>query len=228
LLGTIVDQVTAEYRETLVPAIERVWKDEIEQLRGDLRSWLRRTGEVNDGWMPSLIEYGFGVVADTAHDPESISDAVTLAEGFKLHGIVDLVERKNGMLRITDTKTGKNDTIDGTVTGHGEKLQPVLYSLAVEKARGATVAEARLAFPTSAGGFSHRVIPINEFSRNEGLEVLRIIDTAVATGFLPPAPRERGCDYCDFRPVCGPYEHRRAAKKDPTPLENLIRLRGMP
>lgn len=228
LLDRIVDQVTAEFRERLVPAIERVWKDEIEQLRADLRSWLRRTAEAPDGWMPTLIEYGFGVSDNTAHDPESIREAVTLAEGFKLHGVVDLVERENGMLRVTDSKTGKNDTIDGTVTGHGEKLQPVLYSLAVEKALGATVAEARLAFPTSAGGFSHCVIPITDVSRNQGLEILRTVDSAIAAAFLPPAPREKGCDYCDFRPVCGPYEQRRAAKKDPTPLEDLIRLRGMP
>ena len=113
------------------------------------------------------------------------------------------------------------------MTGHGEKLQPVLYSLAVEAARRATVAEARLSFPTSAGGFSQCTIPISEESRNQGLEVLRIIDNAIATAFLPPAPREDGCKYCDFRPVCGPYEQRRAAKKNPNLLEDLIRLRGM-
>jgi ATP-dependent helicase/nuclease subunit B len=227
LLDQIVDRVAAEYREKLVPAIERVWSDEIEQLRADLRSWLRRMAEVPDGWMPSLIEYGFGVPVDPTHDSESTPEPVTLEEGFKLHGVVDLVERKQDMLRVTDSKTGKNDTIDGSVMGQGEKLQPVLYSLAVEAARKATVAEARLSFSTSAGGFSHCVIPINEHSRNQGLEVLRIIDNAMAVAFLPPAPREKGCEYCDFRPVCGPYEERRAAKKDPTPLEDLIRLRGM-
>ena len=154
LLDQIVDRVEAEYREKLVPAIERVWSDEIEQLKADLRSWLRRMAEAPDGWMPSLIEYGFGVPADPTHDSESIQEPVTLPEGFKLHGVIDLVERKQDMLRVTDSKTGKNDTIDGTLMGQGEKLQPVLYSLAVEAARKATVAEARLSFSTSAGGFS--------------------------------------------------------------------------
>jgi len=227
LLDQIVGRVAEDYREALVPAIDRVWRDEIEQLRADLRSWLRRMAEVPDGWTATLIEYGFGVAADPAHDSESIPEPVTLLEGFKLHGVVDLVECKHDMLRVTDTKTGSNTTTDGIVTGHGEKLQPVLYSLAVEAARRVTVAEARLSFPTSAGGFSQCTIPISEESRNQGLEVLRIIDNAIATGFLPPAPREEGCKYCDFRPVCGPYEQRRAAKKDPNPLEDLIRLRGM-
>jgi ATP-dependent helicase/nuclease subunit B len=131
------------------------------------------------------------------------------------------------MLRVTDTKTGSNNVNDGTVMGNGEKLQPVLYSLAVEAIQKATVTEARLSFPTSTGGFSQFVVPITPSSRDQGLEVLRIIDNAIACGFLPPAPREKGCDYCDFRRVCGPYEERRVVKKDQNPLESLLRLRGM-
>jgi ATP-dependent helicase/nuclease subunit B len=228
LLDQVVERVAQEYREKLVPAIDRVWWDEIEQLRGDLRSWLRRMVEVADGWIPTLIEYSFGVPADATHDPESIPEPVTLPEGFKLRGVVDLVEDRNNTLRVTDTKTGENKTVGGIITGNGEILQPVLYSLAVEAARKTKVAESRLSFATSAGGFTQRIIPINQHSRNQGLEVLRIIDSAIANAFLPPAPRQKGCEYCDFRPVCGPYEQQRTAKKDPMPLENLIRLRGMP
>src|SRR5262249_6789581 len=110
----------------------------------------------------------------------------------------------------------------------GEKLQPVLYSLAIEAIRKAPVAEGRLSFPTSAGGFSQVTIPINEDTRNQGHEVLRIIDNAVTAGFLPPAPREEACRYCDFRSPCGPYEEKRVQKKDQTALADLIRLRGLP
>jgi ATP-dependent helicase/nuclease subunit B len=227
LLDQVVDRVAEEYREKLVPAIDRVWRDEIEHLRADLRGWLRRMAEVPDDWIPMLVEYGFGVPADRTQDVESTPEPVTIPEGFMLHGVVDLVERKQTMLRITDTKTGANNLDDGTVTGNGEKLQPVLYSLAVEAIQKTTVAEARLSFSTSAGGFSQFVIPITQNSRDQGLEVLRIIDNAIAAGFLPPAPREKGCDYCDFRRVCGPYEERRVFKKDQILLENLFRLRGM-
>jgi ATP-dependent helicase/nuclease subunit B len=227
LLDQIVDRVAEEYREKLVPAIERVWRDEVEQLRADLRGWLRRMAEVPDDWIPILVEYGFGVPVDPTQDGESIPNSVTLAEGFMLHGVVDLIERKETMLRVTDTKTGSNNLDYGTITGNGEKLQPVLYSLAVEAIQKATVTETRLSFPTSAGGFSQFVVPITPNSRGQGLEVLRIIDNAIARGFLPPAPREKGCDYCDFRRVCGPYEERRVIKKDQNPLENLLRLRGM-
>lgn len=227
LLDEVVDRVAEEYREMLVPAIDRIWRDEIEQLRADLRGWLRRMAEAPDGWIPTLVEYGFGVPSDPTQDVESISEPVILTEGFMLHGVVDLIERRETLLRVTDTKTGSNNVNDGTVTGNGEKLQPVLYSLAVEEIQKATVAEARLAFPTSAGGFSEFVMPITPSSRHQGLEVLRIIDNAIACGFLPPAPREKGCEHCDFRRVCGPYEERRVIKKDQNPLEHLIRLRGM-
>ena len=227
LLDQVVDSVAEDYREKLVPAIDRVWRDEIEHLRADLRGWLRRMAEVPDDWIPMLVEYGFGVPADPTQDVQSIPEPATIAEGFMLHGVVDLVERKQTTLRVTDTKTGSNNLNDGTVTGNGEKLQPVLYSLAVEAIQKATVAEARLSFPTSAGGFSQFVIPITQNSRDQGLEVLRIIDDAIACGFLPPAPREKGCDYCDFRRVCGPYEEMRVTKKDQSPLESLVRLRGM-
>lgn len=227
LLDQVVDRIAGEYRETLAPAIDRVWRDEVEQIRADLRGWLRRLVEAPDDWIPLLVEYGFGVAPDPTQDVESTPLPVTLAEGFLLHGVVDIIEHKQGVLRVTDTKTGKNNLSDGTVTGNGEKLQPVLYSLAVETIRQAAVDEARFSFPTSAGGFSQCVVPMTHSSRDQGLEVLRIIDNAIATGFLPPAPREKGCEFCDFRTVCGPYEQMRVLKKDQIPLEDLIRLRSM-
>jgi hypothetical protein len=60
-----------------------------------------------------------------------------------------------------------------------------------------------------------------------------IVGQALAEGFLPAAPGERECDYCDYRRVCGPYEHIRvehktAAKSDAyRRLDNLRRLREM-
>jgi hypothetical protein len=45
---------------------------------------------------------------------------------------------------------------------------------------------------------------------------------------LPPAPRERACEWCDFREVCGPNEERRASWKDSGPLDDLMKLRCLP
>lgn len=228
VLDEVVDRVAEESRETLFPAIDRVWRDEIEHLRADLRGWLRRAAEAQEQWVPLLIEFGFGVPLNSSHDPQSIQEPAMLGEEFKLHGVIDLVERNNAFLRVTDTKTGIRSASDGFVTGGGEKLQPVLYSLAIEAIRKTLVAEGRLSFPTSAGGFSQVTIPINEDTRKQGHEVLRIIDNAVTAGLLPPAPREEACRYCDFRAPCGPYEEKRVQKKDQTALADLIRLRGLP
>jgi hypothetical protein len=68
---------------------------------------------------------------------------------------------------------------------------------------------------------------MNEGARGRGLEVLDLIDRAIARGFLPPAPRERACLTCDFRPVCGPLEEERSGRKDPRALVELSTLRGL-
>ena len=121
--------------------------------------------------------------------------------GFVLRGSVDLIEQKTRrtLLRVTDHKTGKNRTTWKTVIGGGAMLQPVLYSLAVEKALGAPVESGRLFYCTSAGGFIDHAIPINESNRRAGIEALEIIDRAIELGFLPAAPAERACTWCDFR-----------------------------
>lgn len=228
LIDDILDKVAAEFREQLVPAIERVWEDEIEQMRGDFRGWLLRLTE-QDKWSPVLVEFAFGLQVDGGYDPASTVAPAQLAEGFLLHGIIDLAEQNaNGTIRVTDYKTGKDRTEGNVVVGQGELLQPVLYSLAVEHIHKQSVSEARLWYCTATGGYSERVVPINDATRNCGSEVLHIIDHAIEEGFLPPAPKERACNWCDFRAVCGPYEEFRAARKDQKPLAALLHLREMP
>src|SRR5262249_57761219 len=38
-LDRTLDRVAEEYREELAPAIQRVWQDEVESMRADLRMW---------------------------------------------------------------------------------------------------------------------------------------------------------------------------------------------
>ena len=51
---------------------------------------------------------------------------------------------------------------------------------------------------------------------------------AIAEGFLPAAPAPGACTWCEYRPVCGPYEEIRVGKKSPDRLARLRRLRQMP
>jgi hypothetical protein len=55
-----------------------------------------------------------------------------------------------------------------------------------------------------------------------------IVEHALRDGFLPAAPVERGCTWCDYRSVCGPYEEVRVKRKPSDRLGELTRLRGMP
>lgn len=238
--------VAAKYKDELAPAIERVWDDEIADIRRDLRVWVRRLPAA-DGWVPAYFEYAFGLRREPDQpdrDPSSIEDPVVVDGRFVLRGSVDLIEVRTGdpqsptadhqpaassrELRITDHKTGKNRTTWKTVIGGGGILQPVLYGLAVEQALGKPVTSGRLFYCTSAGGFTDHQIPLNEQNRRAGLEALEIIDRAIELGFLPAAPNERACTWCDFLPVCGPDEPRRVRQKAREKLGDLDALRERP
>ncbi len=228
LADSIVEATATEYHEQLAPAIERVWADEVELLRADLRGLLTQLAEHPDGYTPEFIEYSFGLPVQVGRDSASTGAVATLPEGFRLHGIADLVEQDGaGELRVTDHKTGKNRIDEGVIVGKGEVLQPVLYSLALENLVGSSVKEARLSYCTAAGGYTQRAVIMNELARHAATRVLQIIDQAVANGFLPAAPKEDGCKYCDFTSVCGPYEELRTSRKSPAPLAELIELREM-
>src|SRR5262249_33832498 len=113
------------------------------------------------------------------------------------------------------------------IVGGGAVLQPVLYSAAVEKALGKRVVKGRLFYSTTAGGFVEHEIPINDYTRGQGLQVLAIIDRSVQLGLLPGAPAQRACTWCDFRPVCGPREEERVQRKANEKLADLEALRSM-
>jgi ATP-dependent helicase/nuclease subunit B len=233
VLDGVIERVAAKYEEDLAPAIDRVWRDEIGDIARDLRVWVRRLAAADDPsssrWLPAYFEFAFGLKHDDAdRDPASLPDPVLVDGRFLLRGSVDLIETRGDALRITDHKTGKNRTTWKTVIGGGSILQPVLYSLAIEQALAQKVVSGRLFYCTSAGGFAEHEIPINEANRRAGLEALEIVDRAIELGFLPAAPSERACTWCDFRPVCGPDEPRRIRHKSPEKLGDLDALRELP
>lgn len=230
-LDRTVDHVAERYHDRLAPAIERVWQDEIEALRGDLRMWLSRLVDVEGGWVPRHFELSFGLKLDDEHDPSSVADAVKLDGRFLLRGAIDLIEEQpeTGALRVTDHKTGKNRTTPYLVVGGGGTLQPVIYGMAVEQIFGRPVRESRLYFATTVGGFTEHPVSLRDEAKRAGLEVLEIIDRALAAGRLPVAPREGACTYCDFLAVCGPLEEQRFKQKtkDPETVGDLLELRRL-
>jgi CRISPR/Cas system-associated exonuclease Cas4 (RecB family) len=225
-----LDEVERKYREELAPAIERVWRTEIEDMRNDLHGWARHWWDDHGEWRPLHAELAFGLKDSSRRDPHSRPSAVEILSGVRVRGAIDLVERSRlrNVLRITDHKTGKAPQQEPVYVGAGTVLQPALYGLAAEAMLGATVESGRLFFCTQRGGFAPYEIQISERTRQFLAAVLNSIDAAIAKGFLPPAPVRDACKICDYRIVCGPYEEARSARKPRADLDELNAIRSMP
>jgi RecB family exonuclease len=225
----VLDDVAEKYREELAPAIPRIWEREIEDIRWDLRGWLRAvTQEAGGPWLPKWFELSFGLSQVEERDPASCAAAIDLPGGIHVRGAIDLVEEKDGTIRITDHKTGKALQRPPGITGNGEVLQPVLYSQAAEVMLGKPAVSARLFYCTDRGGYRVFEIPIDDEARQSLSKVVAVIERYVAEGFLPAAPRPDGCTYCNYRLICGPYEESRLRVKSQDRLALLNELREMP
>jgi ATP-dependent helicase/nuclease subunit B len=223
-------RVAQKYREKLAPAIDRVWDDGITSISADLAEWLRRAAEKQDRWHPYRFELSFGLRDRDQADPKSCEEPILIAGGLKLRGSIDLVERDQtlGHLRITDHKTGKARAPAKVVVGGGRVLQPLLYSLAAESLLSEPVDSGRLYYCTLAGGFEQREVELNDATRESATTVINIVGDALQTGFLPAAPDERECQWCDYRMLCGPNEQRRLLKKPSGRTLALRQLRVLP
>ncbi|MBV8453285.1 MAG: PD-(D/E)XK nuclease family protein [Deltaproteobacteria bacterium] len=225
-------RIAERMHEELVPAIERVWLDGIESIRADLREWMRRMAMAQD-YRPERFELAFGLTDRKQADPASIEAPVPLVAGISLRGSIDLIERgPDARLRVTDHKTGRVRAEKDLVIGGGKTLQPLLYALAAEQILKEPVAAGRLYYCTAAGGYEERIATLDDFTRGAIEEFTRILGAALGQGFLPAAPGERECEFCDYRRICGPYEATRVQRKLATSgtkarMAELEKLRGM-
>jgi len=200
VLDAAVTQVAGEYRERMVPAIDRVWNEEMAGIARDLRGWLRHVA-ADDAWEPRYFELSFGLPHDPDRDLRSVPDPVLVDGRFPLRGAIDAIDvhRQTGVLRVTDHKTGKDRTKETLVI-----------------------------FCTSAGGFKQRPVLLDPAAKRLAIEALDTIDRAVEHGTLAPAPAEGACRWCEFRPVCGPGVEHRLERKLQTHLADLVWLRSRP
>ncbi len=226
----VLDRVAAENEEKLVPAIPRVWRDEIEGLRADLRGWIEHVAKTGGDWLPAHFEFSFGLPAGDGRDPHSTPDEAVLDDGVRLRGAIDLIEKHptRRTLRITDHKTGKVPTPEPSYIGGGAYLQPVAYALAAGKLLGAQAELSRLYYCTNQGGFREIPFDITPPRLAFFKHAMTLIDGEIARGFLPAAPQRGACALCDYQPICGPLEERRTARKDKNELDAVQQLRNMP
>jgi ATP-dependent helicase/nuclease subunit B len=221
VLDRALSVVTARFEEELAPAIERVWRDAIEEVRVDLSEWLARLGS---SWTPTAFELAFGL-SDEGHDPASVREPIVLSEGLTIRGAIDLVESRDGALRATDHKTGNAGPFTKCIGG-GRVLQPVLYARALEAMfPDRSVVGGRLYYCTAKGRFEERFVPLDDEARDAIALVAKTLGAYIEQGFLPAAPSEGECAKCDYRAVCGPAEERRSARKHAQMLGPLKLLR---
>jgi len=69
------------------------------------------------------------------------------------------------------------------------------------------------------------MVPLDEEAREGARAVAKTVGDALRDGFLPAAPVKGGCEYCDYKVVCGPYEEQRTRRKQPAKLLPLKELR---
>ena len=197
----VLGQVAGSFRQRMAPILPSVWESEVEDLRIDLRTWIRGACREPDGWVPIHFDYTFGLAGGEDRDRDSNPGEAVIADGMRLRGSIDLVEMHTAhrVLRITDHKTGKAREPVPQSVGQGETLQPLLYSLAVQELLGVPVVGGRLHYCTQRGKFQVHRIRLDREGRNRIGEVLETIDQAVGVGFLPAAPRAESCATCDYR-----------------------------
>ena len=230
LADEVLDRVAAKFEDDLAPAIQRVWRSEVEDVRIDLRGWIQQVAAMPAEWLPVHFEFGFGLTSTRDRDPQSTSQDANILDGIRLRGAIDLIERHTtrDVLRVTDHKTGKAPQNRPQYVGGGAILQPLLYALAAEQLLQQPVESGSLFFCTQRGDFSTVNIPLDTQSRARVERVLRTIESFIEEGFLPAAPQTGACAMCDYRPVCGPHEEHRYKRKPPDRLEALITIRNLP
>jgi CRISPR/Cas system-associated exonuclease Cas4 (RecB family) len=230
LFEVVFDEVEERFEEDLAPAIGRIWKDELERIRFDLRGWLRREALREDGFVPYRREFTFGMRPTGPADPASTLEVAVLNNGLRLRGAIDLVEKRaDGKVRITDHKSGKAWMPEGAVVNGGENLQPILYTLAYEALTGEEVDSARLYYVTQRAGYAERVVRADEEALSVVADFQRRLDEVIEEGFFPASPKEKpGCEYCDYLAVCGSRMQIDARRKQNDPrLSPLNWLRSL-
>ncbi len=226
----VLDRVAAKFEDDLAPAIPRVWRSEVEDLRIDLRGWLKQVGDAQYDWRPIHFELAFGLSVDEHRDPSSVKEEVAILHGIRVRGSIDLVESHSARnaVRVIDHKTGKAPANRPQYVGGGAILQPLLYALVAEQMLQRPVESGGLFFCTQRGDFSQVTIPLDSQARDRLTRVLETVGRSIEEGFLPAAPQPGACGLCDYRPVCGPYEEQRAKRKQPDRLDDLVQVRNSP
>ncbi len=190
LMDEALARVAASEAELCAPPIRAIWDSDIEKIRADLVGWIA-TRPAN--WEPAYVELAFGLADLSNRDAASVADPVSLADGFKVKGSIDLVEKDgSGRVRIVDHKTGKfPHNLRNTVIDGGKILQPAIYTQLFEILRPDSVRESLLAFSTVRGGYKSIAIQNNAEAKRRTALVLGLINDSFSERLFPQHPVQK-------------------------------------
>jgi len=237
LMGEIVTEEAARYRDLYPPPDEALYADQLDRLTRAARVFLLDEQEAAGEAEPFLLEQGVGL--DEGAEPVAIGlpGGVTI----RSRGRIDRIDRITGQrnrFAITDYKSGSARRYDAADPfKQGRNIQQALYVKLAEKllretvGKDAVVQAFRYSFPASRG--VDEPVSWDSAELAEGDAVLSLLTRVCTGGAFSATTSDRDCGYCDYREVCGDLETvTRAAKRKleedgDTRLDPFRELRGM-
>ena len=232
-LDEIANAVFAEAENRGVTGFRRLWEQDREALRADLRAWLaadsarRRDRQAT----PAATELPFGT-RGRAPVVLDLGDGTSL----RLKGKADRVDRcRDGTLLVVDYKSGHRDywpqltTDDPTL--RGLKLQLPVYALAARQHLDAEAAPVRAEywFVNRASQFETIGLDVDDTVLDKTREVIRAVADGIAAGMFVARPRNTGnrwgCESCEgYGGSNADVEQRWESKRDDPALAAYLRL----
>jgi ATP-dependent helicase/DNAse subunit B len=216
-----------------------LWEIDRQSILEDLRAFLEKEVQAEEGMTPALFEVRFGHASrgsrrGAADEPVSLS----LEDGtaFSLRGRMDRVDFSpaRDSLRVIDYKTGKLQGEEDGFCG-GTTLQLPLYLMAacrIWKEADLEKSWAEYCSVSRKGKFARIPFHGDRWEEKEGnlKKILETISRGIREGtFFPFRENDRDCGYCDFKNLC---EHGVDAlfekkKKDPR-AKAFLEMREIP
>jgi ATP-dependent helicase/nuclease subunit B len=204
-----------------------LWEIDRQSLLEDLRAFLEKEAQAEEGMIPSLFEVRFGHGSRRSQKGgagEPISLALKEGAAFFLRGRMDRVDFSpaRDSLRVIDYKTGKLQGEEDGFCG-GTTLQLPLYLMAacrIWKEVDLEKSWAEYCSVSRKGKFARIPFHGDRWAEKEGnlKKILETISRGIREGtFFPFREKDRDCGYCDFKNLCehGVDDLFEKKKKDP-------------
>ena len=210
-LDRVLDRVSAEYAENLAPAIERVWRDEIADLRRDLGIWVWRLTDEHD-WQPTFFEFSFGL-HDEGRDPRSLKDQSRWTAFHPSRvGRPDRTPPRSGRAAHYGSQDRPQPFESDLIVDGGKALQPESCKRRDRTRIGKEGGVGPALYCTTVVEACRARHPDQRLHARSGLQVLSIVDRAVEDGFLAAVPAERRARGA-ISARSGPHEEERVKKR---------------